>query len=354
MAISRVKIVGSGLIGTSIGLALAAKGISVQMRDRDPKAEALAQDLIGAHSGASAEEEIFDLVILAVPISSFSAALSSEIESNLNSVFIDVSSVKSKVKVEVLAFDALKGRFIGTHPMAGREVGGAESARADLFEGRVWAIDSDGATPQALERVSELIALTGATLVEISSEAHDSAVALISHLPQLVSSLLAKQLKGADPQWLELAGAGLRDTTRIAGSSPELWREIITANSTALKPLLINLKDDVDRLIAGIDDHDAIDSLIRDGQAGRRGIPGKHGGSSRDYTYLPIVIDDKPGQLAALFEECASAGVNVEDLAIEHSPGQFTGLITLSLSADDANSLSLHLQKVGWKVHPPR
>lgn len=354
MALSRVKIVGSGLIGTSIGLALAAKGILVRMSDRDEKAEALAQDLVGASASGSDVEGFYDLIILAVPISAFKSALEGENLADMNSVFIDVTSIKSKVKVEVSAFPELIGRFIGTHPMAGREIGGAQSARADLFEGRVWAVDPEGATPEALDLLSELIALTGAVRVDISSQAHDSAVALISHLPQLVSSLLAKQLKGADSQWLELAGAGLRDTTRIAGSDPLLWREIISANSAALKPLLINLKDDLDRLIAGIDDEEAIESLIRDGQMGRRGIPGKHGGSSRDYTYLPIVIDDKPGQLAALFEECASAGVNVEDLAIEHSPGQFTGLITLSLSADDANSLSLHLQKVGWKVHPSR
>ena len=354
MALSRVKIVGSGLIGTSIGLALAAKGVSVHMSDRDVKAEALAQDLIGIPPAGSDIDVSYDLVILAVPISAFTTALKDENLSDVNSVFIDVTSLKSKVKVEVSAFSELSGRFIGTHPMAGREVGGAQSARADLFEGRVWAVDPEGATLKALELLSELIALTGAVRIDISSQAHDSAVALISHLPQLVSSLLAKQLKGADPQWLELAGAGLRDTTRIAASDPVLWREIISANSAALKPLLINLKDDLDRLIAGIDDEEAIESLIRDGQRGRRGIPGKHGGSSRDYTYLPIVIDDKPGQLAALFEECASAGVNVEDLAIEHSPGQLTGLITLSLSADDAKSLSLHLQKVGWKVHPPR
>ena len=354
MTISRVKIVGSGLIGTSIGLALAAKGISVQMSDRDAKAEALAQDLVGATSQKGGSEQRYDLVILAVPISSVAEALKDEIQGNVDSVFIDVTSVKSKVKVEVSSIPAPVGRFVGTHPMAGREVGGAESARADLFEGRVWAIDSEGANSAALELVSELIELTGATKVEISSQAHDSAVALISHLPQLVSSLLAKQLRGADPQWLELAGAGLRDTTRIAGSDPALWREIITANSQTLKPLLANLKKDLDRLIAGIDNEETVESLIRDGQSGRRGIPGKHGGSSRDYTYLPIVIDDKPGQLAALFEECASAGVNVEDLAIEHSPGQFTGLITLSLSKEDATSLSLHLQREGWKVHPPR
>jgi prephenate dehydrogenase len=95
-------------------------------------------------------------------------------------------------------------------------------------------------------------------------------------------------------------------------------------------------------------------SFIKKGNTGRALIPGKHGGVAREYTYLPVVIEDKPGQLAALFDECASAKVNIEDLTIEHSPGQFTGLITLSLSQSDAQILSDHLIRSGWKVHAPR
>lgn len=354
MAISRVKIVGSGLIGTSIGLALAAKKIDVLMTDRDSKAQALAQDLVGPYQGGPVSVETFDLVILAVPISSLESVLDLESGNNLRAVFIDVASVKTKVKVEVSTFPEIASRFIPSHPMAGREVGGAESARADLFEGRLWLTDSQGADSDAVSLVTQFISLMGAHQEEISSSDHDGAVALISHLPQIVSSLLAKQLQGADPRWLELAGTGLRDTTRIAASDPLLWREIISANSGALRPLLVALRDDLDYLISHLTEEATIEEIIRDGQAGRALIPGKHGGRSREYTYLPIVIDDKPGQLAALFDECASAGVNVEDLAIEHSPGQFTGLITLALSATDALSLSEHLRREGWKVHPSR
>lgn len=83
-------------------------------------------------------------------------------------------------------------------------------------------------------------------------------------------------------------------------------------------------------------------------------IPGKHGGVARKYTYLPVVIEDKPGQLAALFDECAEAQVNVEDLSIEHSPEQYTGLITLALSQNDAEKLYRHLLKEGWSAHSPR
>jgi prephenate dehydrogenase len=268
--------------------------------------------------------------------------------------FIDVASVKTKVKVEVSTSRLPDGRFLPTHPMAGREVGGAESARSDLFQGRAWIIDSSGVDGDLLLMARELIAALGADLVDLPVEEHDRAVALISHLPQVIASLLAKQLSGNPESWLTLAGSGLRDTTRIAGSDPKLWREIISANSQSITPLLKNFAEDLSKLIESIGDEAAVEKLISDGQVGRSAIPGKHGGKVREYTYLPIVIEDKPGQLAAIFNECARADVNIEDLSIEHSPGQQTGLITLALSASDSVKLSDHLSKAGWSVHAPK
>jgi len=349
MTLSHVKIVGSGLIGTSIGLGLALKGVGVTMQDLDSRAQGLADDLV-----KSASSSPIELVIFATPIGALESLIDGEFAANPKAAFIDISSVKSKVKVEVAASTLPPHRFLPTHPMAGREVGGAESARADLFQGRPWMIDSQGVDRDVVEKAASLIELLGAHAIELDSTEHDKAVALVSHLPQVVSSLLAKQLNGGESRWLDLAGAGLRDTTRIAGSDAKLWREIITANSAALAPLLRSLHSDLSELISHLEDEESIAALITDGQKGRARIPGKHGGKAREYTYLPIVIEDKPGQLASLFDECASAEVNVEDLTIEHSPGQFTGLITLALSASDADTLSEHLKKNGWSVHSPR
>jgi prephenate dehydrogenase len=349
MTLSHVKIVGSGLIGTSIGLGLALKGVGITMSDSDSRAQGLAEDLVKSPSTAP-----IDLVIFAIPIGALSSVLNDEFAANPKAGFIDIGSVKSKVKVEVSSSQLPLNRFLPSHPMAGREVGGAESARADLFQGRPWIIDSEGVDSDVLAAGSELINLLGGHQVNLDSAAHDKAVALVSHLPQLVSSLLAKQLNGGEEGWLELAGAGLRDTTRIAGSDSKLWREIIATNSQALSPLLKALQNDLNSLIESLEDQEAVADLIQAGQKGRARIPGKHGGKARAYTYLPIVIEDKPGQLAALFDECADASVNVEDLTIEHSPGQFTGLITLALSDIDAATLSEHLKSNGWSVHAPR
>jgi prephenate dehydrogenase len=239
--------------------------------------------------------------------------------------------------------------------MAGREIGGASSARADLFQGRSWILTPSADVDSVSHRlVLELIEHLGATPIELSALDHDRAVARISHLPQIASSLIAKQLTGTPPEWMELAGQGLRDTTRIAGSDESLWKEIIYSNRSELKQLLINLQNDVQSMIDSLEDPQLIAQLIAQGRAGKALIPGKHGGKAREYFYLPIVIDDKPGQLGAIFNECAAMDVNVEDLNIEHSPGQLSALITLALSESDAEKLSTHLTSIGWNVHPIR
>lgn len=350
MTLSHVKVVGSGLIGSSIALALTAKGVCVTMADIDPAAAALAQDLVGPVAIDSQPE----LIVIASPLSTVSQVIQREVEQGFNLGFIDISSVKVNPVLEVSALNLDISRFLPSHPMAGREVGGAESARGDLFQGRPWIIDPSGVAPDLLAAGRELIAICGGHLVEMGIAEHDQAVALISHLPQILSTALAARLEGAPAEWLDLAGSGLRDTTRIAGSNPSLWREIITANSAALKPLINLVISDLSELVDDLDKTERVEEFIKNGNRGRAMIPGKHGGVARNYTFLPVVIEDKPGQLAALFDECASAQVNVEDLSIEHSPEQFTGLITLALSKSDAEKLHRHLMQNGWRAHAPR
>ena len=348
--LGKVRIVGSGLIGTSIGLGLVQRGIAVEMVDSDPLAQALANDLTGGVVVVDPE-----LVILALPTSGLSQVIQSEIDLNPQSTFMDVGSVKSEVVLQVKTFPGLSTRFLPTHPMAGREIGGAGSARADLFQGRSWILTPEAdCAPESKNLVLELITILGATPIELSAEDHDAAVAKISHLPQIAASLVAKQLTGTPAEWMELAGQGLRDTTRIAGSDEKLWKEIIYSNRAEISELLISLQNDLTQMIKSLDDPTKIADLIAAGRDGKAMIPGKHGGKAREYSYLPIVIDDKPGQLGAIFNECAAMQVNVEDLNIEHSPGQLSALITLSLSADDADKLSAHLTSIGWNVHPVR
>ena len=342
-----VRIVGAGLIGTSIGLALKAAGASVQFVDVDANAELLANDLV-----KSGNFENPDLIIIATPPSSFRSAVEREETLNPQAILMDIGSVKVKPLLEVSTIEGLLSRFCGTHPMAGREVSGAVSARADLFLDRAWIITPTSETSVAARAmVLEVIAACGAQVIEMSAEDHDERVALISHLPQTISSLLAAQLSNSNPEALALAGGGLRDTVRIAGSDPKLWGEILAANEAALLPLLISLQSDLSALISAASGPAKWESLVAAGRAGKSSIPGKHGGKSREYSYLPIVIDDRPGQLGSLFNACAKADVNIEDLALEHSPGQLTAVITLAIAPEDIGRLSEFLTKDGWNVH---
>ena len=347
MNIRSVRIVGAGLIGTSIGLALKSAGAAIQFVDVDSSAELLANDLV---KGEKSLEP--DLIIIATPPSAFKSVIEREATLNPQAILMDIGSVKTKPIVEVKAIEGLATRFCGTHPMAGREVSGAVSARADLFLDRAWVITPTEETSESAKQMAlEVIKACGAQVVQMSAKEHDERVALISHLPQTISSLLAAQLSGSNPEALALAGGGLRDTVRIAGSDPKLWGEILAANEEALMPLLISLQSDLSELITAASGPAKWESLVSAGRVGKSAIPGKHGGKSREYSYLPIVIDDRPGQLGSLFNACAKAEVNIEDLALEHSPGQLTAVITLAIAPEDIERLSAFLTKDGWNVH---
>ena len=346
--LTQVRIVGAGLIGTSIALGLTARGVKVELVDSDANAASLANALNG-HASAPAPE----LVILALPTSAIPLVIEAEYALNPNSTFMDVGSVKNEPIAHIKNSSLPISQFVPSHPMAGREVGGAQSARADLFMTRSWIITPTAECDQRSQvLVKELIEGLGASVVVLDCDEHDRAVAAISHIPQITSTLLGGSLASMPIEWLALSGAGLRDTTRIAASDPALWSEIIHANRVEIAAIAKSMHTALGVLIENLDDKNEIAAFIDAGRAGRSRIPGKHGGSVREYTYLPIVIDDKPGQLAAIFNECSAVSVNVEDLAIEHSPGQLSALITLALSASDAQSLSDHLSAIGWNVHP--
>ena len=342
----KIVVIGAGLIGTSIALGAKRAGAEVQLFDDDGRAQNLANDLVES-------VEIADptIVVIATPTSALVGAINRYKNLYPKSTFIDIGSTKTKVQVEVQTDKELSARFCPTHPMAGRELDGAEAAQSDLFVGKSWIITPLAETSgESIAQVKELIEKLGARVIAMSPEDHDAAVASISHLPQIISSLLAAQLEGKSPEFLALAGSGVMDTTRIAGSNPDLWREILNLNRNAIEPLLKDFQKDLSTLIENYD----VESVLQRGRKGRHLLPGKHRSASRNYTYLPVVLEDKPNQLARLFDECAKANVNVEDITIEHSPEQETGLVLLALSATNADVLQKHLADSGWRVHPPR
>ena len=350
---SKVRIVGSGLIGTSIALGLKRSGYEVSVEDEDPQSEQIAQSLIGQLG----EAPIPELIVIATPISTISTLILEYSKRFPLSNIIDIGGLKSEVLQEVEEFSDISARFCATHPMAGREISGALAARGDLFEGRIWIYTPTGnSSPRAIEMALEVIGALGGSPIQLAAVEHDEAIAAISHLPQIVSSLLSASLIELPDRDINLAGQGLKDVSRLAASNSDLWASLLHGNREAVGEFLTIFARHLDDLSTSLhnDDLRKTKEILELGRENHARIPGKHGGKKRDYWYLPIVIEDKPGQLARIFDACAAVAANVEDLAIEHTPGQESGLVTLALSRDDSQKVFEQLQSDGWKVHQPR
>lgn len=350
-------VVGTGLIGTSIALALRAHDVRVHLTDRDPTAARQAAQL-GAGTVDPPGAQV-DLAIVAVSPSATAEVVSGLLAGNVAATVVDTAAVKHGVLREVAATVGPAPHFVGTHPMAGRERSGPGAARADLFQGRPWAVSAAGADERSLARVRALIGLCGAVAVELDAEAHDSAVALVSHVPQVAASLVAARLAEGDDAALALTGQGLRDVTRVAASDPDLWVDILVANAQPVARILTELRQDVDAVVQALhevsEDAEWARTSLREvlvrGNAGRARLPGKHGGRSTAYAAVPVVLADRPGELARLVVDVGSAGVNIEDIRIEHSPGQPVGLVELAVTPGAEAGLVAALEALGWVVH---
>ena len=349
-----VRIVGTGLLGTSIALALRARGVDVALADVSPSSLALAIDYGAGRPAADGDEP--QLIVVCVPPDVTSRIVALELEAYPNALVTDVASVKVEPLRELVALGADVSRYIGSHPMAGRERSGAISARADLFNGRPWVIAGhDGISYGRAAAVEQLALDLGALPIEMTAEEHDRNVALVSHAPQVISSLLAARLTDATDAATALAGQGLRDTTRIASSDPELWVQILRANAPAVRGILTAYRDDLDAAIATLDAPDepgsrrALAELIGAGNVGVARIPGKHG-QAKHFSRIVVLVDDKPGELARLLTEIGELGINMEDLRLEHSPGAQIGLAEISVLPSVESRLVSELESRGWKI----
>lgn len=361
-----VLVIGTGLLGTSVALALVRGGVEVQLEDASAQTQALARDL-GAGALRGAESTDPRLVVVATPPDVAGAVAREALVRFPEAVVTDVASVKRQVERDVLAVGkpldkAAARRYVGSHPMAGGAQTGPAAADADLFLGRPWVVvpHADSA-PDAILAVRTLATDLRAVPATMGAKEHDDAVALVSHVPQLTSSLLAGRLHDAAEPALGLAGQGLRDMTRIAASDPNLWASIIVGNAGPVTRVLRALREDLDVLIDGISKA-AVGGPLAEGAAGpvalavqrgsegQRRIPGKHGGAPRQYASVVVLVPDEPGELGRLFSETGELRVNIEDLRIEHSAGQKVGLATISVEPAAARTLEEGLTERGWRI----
>jgi prephenate dehydrogenase len=347
---TEVLIRGAGLLGTSLGLALSQTGARVHLEDLDAEAVRTAAAM-GAGSAQPCPNP--DIVFVAVPPDQIAAEVAAALGRFPAATVSDVGSVKAQPLAELRRLGADLSRYVGGHPMAGREVSGPAAGRGDLFEDRPWILTPVAVTsPARLEQVTDVAESLHAVVRLMDPDEHDRAVALCSHAPQVVASLLAAQLLDASAADVSVAGTGVRDTTRIAASDPDLWAQILLANADHVADNLRRFAQDVSAFRTALDTRDAagLRDLLARGVVGRERLPGKHGGEAAAMVTVSVVIEDAPGQLAALFHRAGEAEVNLEDVRIEHTLGRLRAIAHLVVRPEAEAPLRESLTDGGWQL----
>ncbi|MFW6599680.1 prephenate dehydrogenase [Propionibacteriaceae bacterium Y2011] len=344
-----ILVIGVGLVGASIALAATGAGWTVHLSDRTSSHVRVAAGL-GAGTVERPEPTDVGLVVVAVPPDACADVVREALADHPTATVTDVASVKAAI-AEAVADAPGAERYVGSHPMAGSHRSGPAAANAELFVDRTWVVTPHHASaPERVEQVVALAKACGAMVQLMDPTEHDAAVAAVSHLPHLAAVLVAGQLVDVPAEHLQLSGQGLRDVTRIAGGDPALWTQILTANADALRPRLHALRGGLDELISSLDDRSELTGALRAGNDGTSRIPGKHGQRAVDWAQVVIEIPDAPGALARLFAEVDAAGINVEDVEIEHDQVREVGFLALSVVPDQAAGLRDHLVAAGWDL----
>jgi prephenate dehydrogenase len=369
-------IIGAGLIGTSVALALRGNGIGTWLQDSDPESARLAAGL-GAGEllpAGGPPDGPADIAVLAVPPGAVGRELAAAQERGLARCYTDVASVKELPLRQAREYGCDLRSYVPGHPLSGRERSGPAAARADLFLGRPWVIcplpENDA---EAIFLVTGLSLACGAQPVQVSAAEHDEWVALVSHAPHAVAAAMAARLEHAAPGALALAGQGLRDVTRIAAGDPDMWLQILTANAAQAAAVLHGVAAELAQVAGALDRlsgpatagraepagrdpagqdvaRKELGELLARGRAGVGRIPGKRGGPAPDLAVVQVIIPDRPGELARLFQAAGDASINIEDLGIEHSSGLPVGVAELWVRPEAAEELSAVLAAGGWPV----
>lgn len=333
----RVAVLGTGLIGTSVALALADAGWVAVGWDPAPGVRSTVGEL-GAFAEVvddpAAAVSGSDLVVLAGPPSSVPALLA---DIDTEALVTDVAGVKAGI----IEAGARLPHFVSGHPMAGREVSGPEAASPSLFRGAAWVVITDGAADSDLGRLEMVVEVVGATPVRMSAAEHDDAVAVVSHLPQVLAAALVGEAT-EHPAGLGLASGSFRDLTRVAASDPALWSELLVRNG---RPLAGVIEAYAARLYRWADavrrgESDAVSENLATASEIRRGM-------APPAVAVAVALADQPGELAKVGRALESSKVDVRDLQLRHATYGGGGILTLSVRPGEAETLRSALQAEG-------
>lgn len=353
---STIAVLGTGLIGGSVGLAARGRGHRVRGYDPDPERAARARalgvlDEVAPDLPAAVDDA--DLVVVAAPVGRTAGVVVEALDAGAP-IVTDVASVKAEIvgTVERTRRDRAR-RYVGGHPMAGSEQDGLDGADAEMFTGATWVLTPTPATdPEAFERVRDFVASLGAEVLAVSPRHHDELVAVVSHVPQLAATTLmdvAARRGEEHATLLRLAAGGFRDMTRIAASHPAIWPDICVANRDAivesLDDYLVALAT-VRALVAN-GDRTGLLELLERARAARRNLPV---GTPPDVALveLRVPVPDRPGVLAEVTTAAGALGVNIVDLEIAHSAEGHGGVLVLVVPETGAAALEAALTDRGY------
>jgi prephenate dehydrogenase len=278
-----------------------------------------------------------DLVVLAGPVNAIVDTLSTL---ETDALVTDVAGVKGPV---VRAGSRL-ARFVGGHPMAGRETSGPSSASPSLFRGASWILTTDASSGSDVDEMSTIVASLGAVPVPMSAAAHDAAVAAVSHVPQIVASALVNVV-GSDTAALQLAAGGFRDLTRIALSEPGWWTDVLAENRSDVVRLLGALGDELGAWSTRLEEGDrpAVEAGLESARTTRRGL-------APAVSALRVLLEDRPGEIARVGQALALSGADVRDLQLRHATRGGGGILTLSVAPGHEVGLRRELEADGFRI----
>lgn len=332
----RAAVVGCGLIGGSVGLALRSRGWHVSGVDLDEARAARALEL-GAIDAVGVDPAA-EITFVATAVGQVPSAARQALESTTG-VVTDVGSVKSSIVQEVD-----DERFVGGHPMAGSEQEGVDGARADLFEGAVWVLTPGPHThDDAYAAVHAVVSSLGAEVISLPADRHDRLVAVVSHVPHLTAATLmrlADERADEHRALLRLAAGGFRDMTRIASGAPDIWPDICGENRDAILDVLDVLITDLQHMreVVQGDDRGGLLEVLEQAREARVSLPVR-GGPDLPMVEVRIPVPDRPGAIAGIMTLAAELGVNVSDLEVAHSGEGGGGVLILVLEEQAAPSL---------------
>lgn len=360
---NRVSIIGTGLMGGSLALALRESGAvgEVVAFDSSDDVREEAQALgVADRIAPSAAEAVSgaQLVFLATPIGAMAGVLSTVAGSLAPDVIVtDIGSAKVGVMRQIEAVLPPGARYVGGHPMTGSEQSGVRFATADLFRDRYYVLTPAHETdPDAYQRVHALLAELGARVISIDPESHDMAMATISHVPHLLSLLLMEMAASEQERMrstFAVAAGGFKDMTRIAASSPEIWLDIVRENSE----FIIERLEDYSNRIAGLvsmlrsGNLSALAEMFEDARAAREELLKKRGAEISELFEVILPVPDEPGVISRITTAVGSLGTNIEDISIVHPLEGETGIMTLRVQGEaSAAEAAGALEALGYAV----